>query len=845
MRKQVDNTMRKNSGTGHTITMLSLSMIRKNKSRSALITISIVLTTLLLTVIASYGYGIVKSNHDNAAALYGSYDGIYSGVGEEQLHNMSLRSEFSTIGRMAQAGSVQSEKEMSLIWADETALSLVNMDKKLESGRFPSSAEEIAAQPGFFKKIGYENPSIGDTVQLAVRFSKQDYFQPETFVISGLIEENQSQGTSGSYSAFVSSDYYERKAAPEQRMYNAYFRLSDSVDVASDNAEALIKDLAKKCGIDERFISTNGAYLIWSRDPGTQTIVGCVMIALLVILFSVMIIYNIFQTGIAYRVREYGKLKALGATKKQMKKIVFREGMLLALIGIPIGLAAGYLTATLSFNWLMEQSMQISAGESLERVSLFSVPIFLLVAVVSAAAVWITLKRPMKIVSAVSPVEAMRYQGASGRKNGYRKGKKEIGVRDMTFAGLTNNKKRTVMTIVTMGLSCVLFVSMANFAGNMDAQYDARKQVAHGQFQIELDYSLNDTAYPENNLDSVLNENPLKGELADEIREIEGVTSVTSQQRLAAFLHQGDVSGISDSGEADSSSEASGGAEGGMQSVAVLNRADFEREKEQGATMGIIDYDQASADDAILYGWSHFLAETGYELNDIVNLTLDSGEQTADLKMPLIGAFGNASADWVITEDTYYKLGFSGDSPGILWIDCSEEDVDQIRTLLYDLTSATQHIEMQSYKDALASSEMGMKMMKLFAYGLTGLIALISFMNMANTMITGIITRKQEFGVLQAIGMTNRQLNKMLREEGLFFTLGTAVVAVAAGVPAGYALFSYGASHSWIGLHEYHLPIAEIAAMVIALAVLQLILSFALSRNVKRESLVERIRYQG
>ncbi len=178
-----------------------------------------------------------------------------------------------------------------------------------------------------------------------------------------------------------------------------------------------------------------------------------------------------------------------------------------------------------------------------------------------------------------------------------------------------------------------------------------------------------------------------------------------------------------------------------------------------------------------------------------------------NLKMPTIGAFGSTGADWVITEDTYNRLGFS--------------------------------------EDSLAVSEMSMKMMKLFSYGLTGLVALISFMNMANTMITGIITRKQEFGVLQAIGMTNGQLNKMLREEGLFFTLGTVIVAVAAGMPLGYALFSYGASHGWIGLYKYRPPMAELAAMAAAFAVLQLILSFVLSRNVKRESLVERIRYQG
>ena len=87
-------------------------------------------------------------------------------------------------------------------------------------------------------------------------------------------------------------------------------------------------------------------------------------------------------------------------------------------------------------------------------------------------------------------------------------------------------------------------------------RYDARKQVPHGQFQIELDYSLNDTAYPENNLDSVLEDNPLKGDLADEIRGMEGVTSVTSQQRLAAFLHQGDSADSLNGKEADVASGA-------------------------------------------------------------------------------------------------------------------------------------------------------------------------------------------------------------------------------------------------------------------------------------------------
>lgn len=821
-------------GSNHTVTQISLSMIKKNKSRSILIAISIFLTTVLLMVIASYGYGLVKWNHVNAPIFYGNYDGSFSGVSPTQLNELELRGEISEIGLAAAAGTVQqSERDMSLMYADDTTLEMTNTDKKLEAGRFPEQAGEIAAQPGFFKKLGYDHPSVGDTVQMSTRQSKSFPFTPETFVISGLIEEDDSQGTSGAYSAFVSFAYCESKIPAEQMTYSAYFRLSDTSGINSDNGDEVIKDLARKCGIDERYASPNSAYLIWSRDPGTETIAGCVLIALMVIVFSVMVIYNIFQTGIAYRVQEYGKIRAIGATRRQMKKIVFREGMLLALAAVPAGVVTGFFVSSLSFDWLIEESMTATMRDGAQDISLLTPITAVLVAAVSALSVWLSLKRPMSIVSKISPVEAMRYQGASQKKNGRRTGGKNIDVRGLTMAGLSNNKKRTVMTILTMGLSCVLFVAMANFAGNMDPEFDARKNIPHGQFQLELEYDLRDTAYPQNNLDQILKSNPLNGELIEQIRQIPDVTSVRTQHMLAGYLRGG-------------SSEDAADADGReLTSVVVLDREDFEREKENGSYIGTIDYDQASEENAILYGWSHFLDESGFDIGDTVNITLQSGDQSREVSLPLAGAFGNTEGSWAITEDTYRNLGFSGDSTGIIWVDCEQKDTESVQTALYNLTSGTEHLEMRSYTESLNTVNMGMKMMKLFSYGLTALIAFISFMNMANTMITGIVTRKQEFGVLQAIGMTNRQLNKMLREEGLFFSLGTVVISLLLGLPLGYGLFLYGKNHSWMGLDEYTVPLTEILVMIVALAALQLILSWILSRNVKKESLVERIRYQG
>ncbi len=78
--------------------------------------------------------------------------------------------------------------------------------------------------------------------------------------------------------------------------------------------------------------------------------------------FSVVVIYNIFQVGIANKIQEYGKIKALGATKKQMKQLIFREGMFLTIFSIPVGLLLGFLIAKCGFNWLVEQGNLVSTG---------------------------------------------------------------------------------------------------------------------------------------------------------------------------------------------------------------------------------------------------------------------------------------------------------------------------------------------------------------------------------------------------------------------------------------------------------------------------------------------------
>ena len=803
-----------------TITKLAWSNNRKNRARCVLIVLSIFLTTVLLSAIATFGYGQIRFQRVNAEEFYGSYYGTYANVNEQQIAEMQKRSEFDRIGRAASVGGIENTRAISMVWMDEETMRLANMEKQLQEGAFPQQENEIAGQKEMFERLGYPDAKPGDTVTVHFRRNMQETYQEKQFVISGITKSLQEKQENQSYTAYVSRACYEALYAPDERVYNIYFTLADSVPVNSSDLEMTIKDMAEACGINPEYAAENTYFSMWVLDPGMEMITGCVAVALVVVFFAVLVIYNIYQVGLVQKIQEYGKIRALGATKKQMKKLVFREGMMLTVVGVPAGLVVGTAVSVIFQNFWLAQSEVFGSGEAVQ-VNMVSIPLLLACAAAAVLTVWIALKRPMKLISRISPVEAIRFQGEKKKNRGFRRGRKQVGVPQLTSANMAMNRKRTAATILSMGLSCVLFVVAANFTGNVSTEYDARKQVPYGQFQIDLSYSINDSAYPENNLDAILQNDPLDETLVENIRKLDKVTDVQVRYMMYARDQKGNLA-----------------------SVGVLNREQFEDDAYQGSLKGEVDYDQAAKNGDILYGWSYFIEETGYSLGETVAMTVGDAGGEIQFQGVMSGAFGSTNYDWILTDQTYEELGLFGKSIGTIWIDCAPQDCEAVRSELEELLTDKQHYEMTSYQGALATSESTLGSFETLAYGVLLLVGLIAFMNMANTMIISVVTRKRELGVMQALGMTNRQMNRMLRNEGLIFTFGSILISLLVGMPAGYALFCYGREHGYFGLEVYHVPVAEILAMVLILGVLQISLSYVLSRNVKRESVVERIRYQ-
>ena len=278
-----------------------------------------------------------------------------------------------------------------------------------------------------------------------------------------------------------------------------------------------------------------------------------------------------------------------------------------------------------------------------------------------------------------------------------------------------------------------------------------------------------------------------------DLKAIDGVTEVKIGKQLYAYDEKGE-----------------------LHSIAVLDRKLFEKERKGSGVLGTVDYDRASKNNAIFHGWSHFIADTGYEIGDTVSFQLGGKQGEISYQGELQGAFGSINGAWGITEDTYKNLGFADaeENIGTIWVDCKKSERKNVEAAIKELLENKDHYELSSFEGEVESLDSMMAIMKTMGYSFLLLIGMITFMNMANTMILNVITRKRELGVLQAVG-----------------------------IPAGYGLFLYGKKAGLTGFDVYHFPSVEILVMIFILAVLQIGLSFMLSRNVKKESLIDRIRY--
>ena len=472
---------------------LALSRIRHQKSRTLLTVIAVFLMTVLLMGLGTTVMGQKDLNRRQAMAE-NNIHAVFRDLNDQQVTVLSNHKEVEALETNELFATVEYGKINGyLTFTQSLKDGIYHGTGNLIEGRAPQNGNEISAPKAFFERIGVE-PSVGNRFTLSFRPGGEGLVQTREFVICGILSGTDYSKLDISdahiaYSAEISESLIREYFPEDQRTYYANLRVYGESDRNYDEIRDVIGGIAADIGCDENSITFNNDYLYVMTDPGSEMTAIVAFITLLIVLFSGLVIYSIYYVTVITDVREIGKLKALGATGKQIRKMLLTEGIIVSAFALPPGMLIGYLIPRVFLPLIFGKLSDTFAPDvSVEHLQMLSPVVILLVIAAVLLTVVISLLRPMQMASKISPIEAIRYQESKvpSKMKGSKKHRPVTPGR-LTAANLRRNKKRTVVTMVTMGLSCVLFLSFAAMLNSARAEDIARREVPEGDFRLYLD----------------------------------------------------------------------------------------------------------------------------------------------------------------------------------------------------------------------------------------------------------------------------------------------------------------------------------------------------------------------
>ena len=814
-------------------TRVAYCNMRHYKSKNILIGIAIILTTLLLFVIPSIGKDMVEVNFAVINKIYPTWHALYRNVDESTVMKLAAHHDVKTYGLRSDAGYMNLEDAtVSMMYMDRTGMELYKV--KLKEGQLPQKENDIVVSKGILEALG-QNGKIGDTITVPYQILKDDgldYTKEKDFRICGFLADNESSKEQKQYTSLVSEAFLKAEIPVEQVKYRFLLQVNGQKGNTTADYTETIQNIARQFGISEDDMNINKEYLAANYvDPATIPVIVGIM--LIVVLAGIITIYSVYYVSMNQRVREFGKLKAIGATKRQLRQIVLREGMGVALFAIPIGLLIGTVAVKvvlLQFvehakdsNVLITEAYKVVAkGE----VQLYYWWIYLLAIAVTLCTVYLSLMKPMRMAAKVSEIEAMRYQGGSKRQKSSRKGYQFLNIGRLTKRNLAENKKKSTITIVSMAVTGIFVMMVATVLSCANPMESAKSSIV-GQYEISPTVESGNKEHPEYEWAEVQKNNPLNEGLKQQIEELDGV------ERVDVFT----------------ALKVSGGPFEEKIGTEFINGVpeEYAEELKKGITEGNVTYEELKSGDKVILDRALLHWYPDIKVGDKLKLNIHDGDNTfqKEIEVAAIGEYGTGLTNYnclIMAKEGAEKLTINNSSSYFQVI--ADKDYDEaLEASLQAIVDGSGRLQMRTWKNEYDTWENAIQMTRGACYAFIIILAAISIMNLINTMINSVHVRKKELGMMQAIGMSDRQLMKMLQLEGIFYTVGTLIISIGVGSLAGYPLFLYAKRTGMFDISTYHYPVTAAIIIILTLFVIQMLLAIFIAKSVRKDSLIERIRF--
>lgn len=876
------------NNNGAVIRRLSRRCMRKNRMRNVFALIAIALSGILFTAAFSLVGGAMQMAQENTMREVGGtfHAGIKAATMEQYEKTAAdplvKKSSFTIFIGIAD-NILDRQAEIRYTPEEST---LPDLFITLEEGHLPREEREILVDTFTLEELGLPC-ALGEKVPLTFSFMGETV--EEEFTLSGWYEGDHVAHAS---ELFVSESYWLKlkgsltdedfvkwgETHPEDEgtgltAGNFFF---DNASGLEEKIRTVIQNAGYEPGTELSY-GVNWAYMssrMESVDPFTFLILASAV--LVILLTGYLIIYNIFQISVISDIRFYGLLKTIGTTKGQIRCLVRRQAVRLSLIGIPVGLLIGYGVGKLALPF----ALSISDYQGMEIALRFDPWILVWGGGFTAFTVFLSSRKPGKIAGNVSPIEALRYTEADGkRKKGRGRKKKKHAARfsavSMAWASLGRNRRTTAVVIAAISFSIILLAVIMTAVGSFQIDQFMEQRIA-GDFLIG-NRNVTSTSHRSGDIDM----EPEYLALADRQAGIQSRTEMWV--RFQSFLQINDQAAeqlrkLDEEGKLNRSPYAVDVLEERLAGERSFNGFFYGYSDALLSNLkvleGTLDVDRFQTGNYVLLG--QFLGDghlpSGdhvYHPGDRVTVEYytedstfrevrDESGATVDMIYENLGEKEYEVMAVVEIPDSMNLRRYSANSCDVVLplAELEPEDANVHRfAVSYQVEEEAQEAfeaAVKAYTDEHTTMGYTTKeslrrefanmvtVIATIGISLAAVIALIGILNFVNAMITGILSRRREFAMLQSIGMTSTQLVKTLICEGISYIALSGVIGFLAGSLLSFLVLR--ALNNVLLFFEYHFQILPFVIMMPVFLVTAVLAPVAAYRNVRKKSIVERLR---
>lgn len=783
---------------------LAKSELKSRKMGNFFIMITIVIAACLLMVTGVYPKSEKLAMQRGLAQ---AQDVTYMEVGGKQIENLKKDERIAYLTCMKQGERIELEDcILSHVYFDGRSTAIKAVD--LAEGKLPQKKNEVAVSKEYMKKIGKE-ARLRAKLQVPLLSGGT-----ETYVVSGFIND---EAGGNVYRILHSLAYAEKGQTLKGVSYDALAKIRGATAMTKETFLTQVRDIGKEAGIPRSQINENDHFLSTLSESGfSKDMLAIVIVSLILLVAGVMVIYSIFYISVSGKTRQYGQLRTLGMTKKQVCRLVRREGLLLTLRALPAGLVLGGVIAYL-----------VSPGG-------FFLPNVLIMAAIAALVILVTVqisvRKPARMAAAVPPIEAANYsayQGQVGRK-ATRKLKRKITPLTLAKMNSLRNRKKTFVTMLSLGIGGVLLIGAVTFAVSLDKDKFARQgEFERGEFVVGISQNAIETA--EHGTMEIKLKKPFTDSLRQEIGAISGVKRIYGYSRAEITYDYGDQSKRNDV----------------VTPFAKTDLSNMEKERKAGS----LDQEELLSGNKIvirgndqveeIFGWR-------FAVGDTVRIHYWDGKKEKTKIYEIAADVGNYAAGATDGWFLLPKEELSAQLPEIdltnNWVISTDpKATDQVEEELEQILEKAPELRLASLRATRVQSDKIADQFISIIIGLVLFVVLFSMINLINTLVTSFMSQKTELAMFQSVGMTGKQISCLVMGEGLLLAVGNIVISLIFGSLLGYGVCQL---FDWIGIHymNYRFPLVWSLLYIAVVVLVPCVISLVLIHRFKGQSLVDRLR---